>query len=395
MHFFINCTILDTKIKSIRDNCYISVENGIVTDVGNMATLEVSALPTTTTVEDMYHKYVMAGLIDAHCHIFEEPDPELYKGFRYDEDETTAISRALSHLETFYRSGITTLREMGAIDRRNILIKNFISNYPRLPSIVSCGNPITHPTGHFVSRCRHVTGVDQMKTAVDEEVANGADFIKINNTSDLKLSFEELRVAVETAKELGTFVACHSYTFQAMSIAIDAGVKSLEHVAEFDDSLLEKMTKKDVVAVPTHVAAFDSIPGLHPEANTEILLTEIPDATLNDFIEWYNWQIKNLPNLFKSGVKMAIGTDCGFVPTGFDSIHREMTLLVNLGATTWQVLQAATLGSAIACGIDREVGTIEVGKKADLLVLNNNPIEDITNTLDIFGVALRGDFEKF
>ena len=386
---FSNCTYIDIENQKVVPKQAIVINNSHIEYVGDLCNLSPLFLMNSITY-DLNGKYVLPGFIDAHVHIFEEPDSRLYQDFSITEDLDIALDRAINHLETMLYSGITAVREMGTIDRRNILLKNYINNSDQKPELVVCGNPITHSDGHFVSRCRIVDTDSQMKQAVEDEINAGADFIKINNTIRVGMPQHVIETAVKLATQLGKFVACHAYTYDAMKAAINSGVRSLEHVAEFDDQLLEEMREKDIIPIPTFVAAFDSIPSVNPDAKLEILSQTIPDAKLSDFVEWYNWQVKNLPNLFKFGIEFGLGTDAGFVPTTFDSIHREMCLLVKLGATPWQVLKAATIGSAKALGKEKNIGKIARGMQADIVILNEDPIINIKNTKNIYGTVLRG-----
>lgn len=388
-----NCTFVDLHNEICRPNYSVVVDNSIIEYVGDATGLSKIFLDDCVNY-DLAGKFVLPGFIDSHVHIFEEPDSLLFDDFRIDEDLEIAVKRAVKHLNTMLTAGITAAREMGVIERRNIAVKELTRAGYQMPDLVVCGNPITHTDGHFISRCRIVDTGPQMQKAVEEEINAGADFIKINNTIRVGIPQQTLAIAVNTAEKLGTFVACHSYTYNAMKVAINAGVKTLEHVAEFDSNLLNEMSIKGVIPIPTFVAAFDSIPSINPEAQVEILSQTIPDATLHDFIEWYNWQTQNLPELFKSNIDFAIGTDSGFVPTTFDSLHREMALLCKLGATPWQTLRAATIGSAKALGKEKIMGQINVGMLANMVILNQNPTIDIRNSKTLYGVVLKGKFIK-
>jgi len=386
-----NCTLIDIENRVCRHNQSVVIKDKLIEYIGSAKEFSESFLADCKT-HDLSDKYIIPGLIDSHVHIFEEPDDILYKDFRIDENLDIALKRGMKHLDVMLAAGITTVREMGTIERRNITLRNLARQEINKPELVVSGNPITHSGGHFVSRCRIVDNEFQMQKAVDEELNAGADFIKINNTIKVGIPQKTIEAAVSIAQKSGTFVACHSYTHSAMKTAIEAGVHTLEHVADFNQELIDQMREKGIIPIPTFVAAFDSIPALNPEANIEILVKTIPDASMSDFVEWYNWQVQNLPTLFNAGLEFGIGTDAGFVPTTFDSLHREMDLLCKLGATPWQVLIAATIGSAKALGKDKEMGIIKKGMAANIVVLDYDPTLNIKNSKSINSVVLMGKF---
>jgi imidazolonepropionase-like amidohydrolase len=384
---------LDLERQDYRYGSAVIVKDSNIEYIGTINEITPSFMESCETI-DLTDKYLLPGYIDAHVHIFEEPDSDMCQDFRIDEVLENALKRGNRHLDQMLAAGITSAREMGVIDRRNVILRDLVKGVEGKPELVVCGNPITHTDGHYVSRCRIVDNESEMRQAIEEEISSGADFIKINNTIRVGISQKLLGVAVETAGSLGTFVACHSYTHDAMKVAIDAGVKTLEHVADFDQSIMKAMQDKSIIPVPTYVAAYDSIPSVNPEAQVDLLTQTIPDSTFHDFVEWFNWQNQNLPMLLQSGMAFGIGTDSGFVPTTFDSLHRELELLCELGASPWQVLNAATNGSAKAMGRENVMGTLKKGMIANIVILELDPILDIRNSKSIYGTVLRGTFNK-
>jgi imidazolonepropionase-like amidohydrolase len=388
-----NGVFVDLEHENYTYDSAVIVNDSKIEYVGTIMDLAPSFIESCETF-DLTGKYIVPGFIDAHIHIFEEPDGDLCQDFRIDEGLDDALIRGNRHLDQMLAAGITAAREMGAIQRRNIILRDLVRGMDNKTELVVCGNPITHTDGHYVSRCRIVDNEAEMQQAIEEEMEAGADFIKINNTIRVGMSQRVLEVAVKTTESLGTFVACHSYTHAAMKVAIDAGVKTLEHVADFDQTLIGEMQDKSIIPIPTFVAAYDSIPSVNPDAQVELLTQTIPDSTYHDFVEWFNWQNQNLPALLRSGIEFGIGTDSGFVPTTFDSLHRELELLCRLGANPWQVLRAATIGSAKAMGKENVMGSLKPGMTANVVILEQDPISDIRNSKSIYGVVLKGKFHR-
>jgi len=231
---------------------------------------------------------------------------------------------------------------------------------------------------------RRVRGVEEAREVVREKVQAGADFIKVIN-DPVVLSLEELSAITDEAHKLKRRVACHAYKPDAVELALRAGVDTIEHAAPAATDILKECLQRGVTIVPTYVCGLDTM-------DFERSLVE--PGTEETFIEWLELLESGLPVLLQSGVNVAVGTDAGYPPVDFGSACREMEYFVNLGATNLKALQAATISAAQAVGLDDELGTMEVGKLADFVILRENPLRDITAVHRVKMVVLSGQLVR-
>ncbi|MDO5689804.1 MAG: amidohydrolase family protein [Tissierellia bacterium] len=329
---------------------------------------------------DASDKYVIPGLINSHAHSFMEP----YTWDRMSrlEDGIVKISVEVSkNLQKMLHSGITTCREMGSIDNIDIefreLIKDKIFDGPDL---ICAGRPITPTSGHcwwFGVEC---TGVEEVRKAVREAVKKGSDFIKIMPTGgymrtkmkvnhsimkdSLTMRMDEIHAAVEEAHWLGLKVSAHCNGYTGVAACVEAGVDIIDHgqfaVIDRDIQLktLEKMAHQGTWLVPTMSAYFK-------EFDQEIIETK------------YQAVIDSFRMAVESGVSIVLGNDSGVPWVGHDKIYLELKHMSSYGMTNLQALQSATLQPAKMLELEEEIGSIYPGKKANLLILDRNPLEDI------------------
>jgi len=263
------------------------------------------------------------------------------------------------------------LRDVGTYQARNLEIRKAVEEgiYTG-PRIVACGRLITSIGGHAYELGRQVRGVDEIKAAVREEIAAGADFIKVTNYP-IGFSLEELKAIVEEGHRLGKKVACHASDKQSVELALKAGADTIEHAVPFDEDMIERMIEQGTIIVPTYVAALETCKDISKSLITKKQLKEI-------FQPWLNDEKQYLPRAIESGVKIVTGSDAGYPPLHFDSAIAEIELLVELGASPLQALQAATSVAAEAVGLENSLGALEDGKAADVLIVPRNPLKDIT-----------------
>ena len=226
------------------------------------------------------------------------------------------------------------------------------------------------------------TGIDGIKHAVRDRKRSGADFIKtvttggvlhgITSKVDTSLFLDdELLAMTEEAHRFGMHVACHAHGREGIYRAVKANVDTIEHGTLIDEETIDLMIKKQTFLIPTQTAGFginkpDILKQLPPEVRIKI------DKII------YKMKI-NHKLAFEKGVRIAVGTDAGTPgnPHG-TTISEIINMIENLGMTATQALQAATIQSAKAIKMEKEIGSIEIEKFADLVVCNGNPIEQIS-----------------
>ena len=370
-----NLLIDGTGASPIRGGAVL-VKDGMIEAVGSESLLPV---PSDAPCIDFGERTLLPGLIDAHVHLFGTPEPGGFVATQ-DEDEEWLLLRASANARTALAAGITTVRDCGG--RGSIIIslaKATASGLVNGPRIVSCGAPITTTAGHCYYLGLEADGVDGVQKAVRQMHKAGADFIKVmvtgggitrgSNTRASQFSQAELDALTQDAHRLGKRVAGHVHGTQGIQRAVDAGFDTLEHVSwlaaqgqgrDYDRRVVDRMLKQGTMVCRT-IAGFERVP--------------IEDATPEHRF-WPDYEM--LRNMVRDGLKLAAGTDSGIDLTPISGYAYTLETMAGLGGMTFSaVLDAATRSAAEAIGLSDQVGTLEKGKRADLIAVSGNPLEDL------------------
>jgi imidazolonepropionase-like amidohydrolase len=303
------------------------------------------------------------------------------------------ILRAAQDLMSLIKAGFTSVRDCGsklAVHLRAAVEEGTIVG----PRIVTPYLWISHTGGHgdqvllpldWVERAsiksRVVDGVDQCRKACREHFRMGADFFKVTTSGGImsekasakeaQFTVEEVRAVVEEADRIGTFVASHAGGNDGIRVALEAGVKTIEHGYFLDEpAVLELMLKKNVIYVPTLSVSRKLTQG----APYGVSARAVKKA--QDMLEAH-MQAFRLAR--EAGIPIAMGTDFvggSLLPHGENA--QELERLVEGGMTPMEAIMAATSVASKALGLPDEIGTIQEGKSADLLVVDQNPLENIS-----------------
>lgn len=372
--------------------------------------------------------YIIPGLVDCHVHyggVYESSDKDWVC-----ENDLEQAMRSVEQCQQTLRHGFTTARDISryGIHLRNMIDRGFIQG----PTIIPCGRGLTRSGGHadsihfpqeFVKE-HHPWGIiadgeDEVRKACRLVLREGSRCIKLwasgggindwEKETDTHYTLEEIKVMVQEAKEFGVPVAAHCENKESMKRCITAGVTSIEHGEDFDEEMVTWYThyKKKQKELSENLR--------HPE------ITLVP--TIGLYVDWYEQfdppkerdltgcvgdtlgakEIDRIQKSFRrakaAGIKIAVGADsfCSkLTPYGMYT-HNEMYELKKAGMTDEEVLLAATINGAELLGLGSQKGTIEVGKDADMVVLWDNPLEDIRNINreSIFYVFKEGQIVNF
>jgi imidazolonepropionase-like amidohydrolase len=359
----------------------IVVEDGRIVEIG-------SGLDGDTDVP-LDGKSVLPGLFDCHTHVVVSSidtmrliqTPFSYRFFQ-----------AAHNLEATLRIGITTVRDAGGAD---LGIKQAVEDGlvlgPRMHiSLSMLSQTGGHgdgwmPYGGSVRALltKHpgvpetiVDGPDEMRTKVRELIRMGADVIKVATSGGVlsprdkpthaHFRAEELDVLVEEATAAGIFVMAHAQAAPGIKNAIRAGIRSIDHGIYLDDEAIELMLERGTWLVPTLVAPRGVIDAADAGAS-------IPEASVAKAREVVETHAASFATAVAAGVKVAMGTDSGVTPHGENL--RELALMVEGGMTPMQAIEATTRSAAELMGLEHELGTLEPGKRADLVVVDGDPLE--------------------
>ncbi len=347
------------------------------------------AVPPDAEVIDATGMTVMPGLIDCHDHLASE-NYDLLSRWGLDDPASLRFLRTAKVLEDTLASGYTSVRDGGGLDAGfKMAIEEGLIPGPRL--MVSVG--IISPTGGLADRVSPsghrnllyadprlpsgvADGADAVRRTVREMVRAGADVIKFATTGGASsrpghgprdASFEEDEVAaiVSQAASQGRKTMCHAIAGPGLRMAIEAGVGSIEHGCYLSETLdlVQMMADTNTFFVPTLMVY-------------EFHSTVSPPYVRERALALADSHRKSIEMALTLGVKVVAGTDAGGFVHGDNA--RELELLVEKGLTPMQAMQAATGWAAECIGLEDEVGSVEPGKYADLLVIDGDPLAEIS-----------------
>jgi imidazolonepropionase-like amidohydrolase len=268
-----------------------------------------------------------------------------------------------SLLETWAREGVTTVRDLAAAaDLPWFTLRDKLRTNPKYARVVAAGPVFTVAEGFIKEVSLIVTSPEDAQKKVNQLVDDGADVIKIGLNCPLNpvLSREELAAVVKTAHQRGIPVAAHVISAHGLRIALDAGVDDINHLASFgkkSDVLIQRIVKSGVYWIPT----IEPIPPSHREKG-----------------------IDAFRRFIKAGGKVALGNDSGSLPgVQVGMPIKEIQLMHEVGMTPMQIIAAATRHAALVCNLQDELGTLQPGKLADVLVVEGNPLEDLQTLTNV------------
>lgn len=389
--------LIDVRAGRVLTDQAILIEGDRIKEVGPSATVSSHA-PSNARVIDLSSSTVLPGLIDCHTHLTYEPQHNGYTGLGISipREALYGAKNARVTLE----AGFTTVRNVGANGFADIALRDAINagDVPG-PRIDASGPAIGVTGGHcdesllapeFHHKADGVAdGVPALMAKTREIAKYGADCIKIcasggvlskgDSPEALQFSDEEIRAVVTEAHRLGRQVAAHAHGAAGIKQAVMAGVDSIEHASFIDDEAIRLMKEKGTYLVPTiylgdwFMENYARI-GV-PEFMVEKAKIVMPAAR------------KNIGRAFKAGVKVAFGTDAAVYPHGLNA--HEFAVMVRLGLTPMQSIQAATVNAADLLGWSDRVGSIEAGRFADIIAVSGDPTSDVT-TLEHVSFVMKG-----
>jgi len=382
--------VFDSLEGKIKNNKTIVISGKKITWVGDDGSFEKEK---GDKIIDVSGKVILPGMIETHVHLdatgVAQTERELFrtKTFMW---HYIALANAQKHL----MSGFTCVRDCGANPDwspalRRIFDQGILAG-PRLSVsdrfLGSFGNSELVSPDFYVEYYRKYyeipPGIDGLRHAIRERKMYGADFIKTATTggvlhgieSKLEKSFwldEELITMVEEAHRLDMHVACHAHGREGIYRAVKFGIDTIEHGSFIDEEAADLMIKKGTYLIPTHAALINLM-------KSDILNQMPPEVQLKTK-ETAKVQREAHKMAFKNGVKIAIGTDAGTPGNFHGRTGEEVKFMVDyVGMTPIQAMQAATIEGAKAIWMDDKIGSIEVGKFADIVVCSKNPLEDIS-----------------
>jgi len=355
-------------------------------------------------VIDLKEKTVMPGLIDMHVHLEMEFGPSVYIE-RYKLNEGDIAFNSINYAKVTLMAGFTTVRDLGG-SGVNTMLRNAINEGDLIgPRIVSAGKSIATTGGHADPSNGSsqrlmgdpgpkegvINGVDDAKKAVRQRYKNGADVIKITATGGVlsvakngqnpQFTIDEIKAITETAKDYEMHVAAHAHGDEGMRRAILGGVKTIEHGTLMSEKTMELMIEHNAYLVPTITAGKEvtdkaKIKGFYPEIIVPKAL-EIGPKIQGTFGKAY-----------KKGVGIAFGTDAGVFEHGKNG--KEFGYMVEAGMPAIETIQSATITNAEILKMTDKIGVIEIGKFADIIAVDEDPVKNIHTMENVTFVMKNG-----
>ena len=387
--------LLDRPGRPARGPSTIVIRDGRVAEVLSGFEAAATAHLAGAEVIDLRDKFVLPGLVDSHVHLTSDTGGVMSQLEEVQLNPPAKAYNALVNARKTLAAGFTTVRNLGDRDGVTLALRDAIRDGKVVgPNIVDAGTSISTTSGHMDAALgfrddlretldRHdnlCDGADGCRRAVRLQVARGADVIKIATTGGVnsrigaglgqQMFADEAQAIVATARLYGKKVAVHAHGSDGVKIALAAGVNSVEHGTVLDEESLELFRKSGAYYVPT----LSTVNGYLER------LAADPNAYSPAVRAKVDWRIKvtgeSLRKAVPRGVKIAFGTDAGVSKHGRNA--DEFELMVKHGMTPMQALEAATVNAADLLGLNADVGSLETGKRADLIAVDGDPLRDVT-----------------
>jgi imidazolonepropionase-like amidohydrolase len=356
----------------------IVLEGEQILAVGREEKIKIEGVSRTIDCSD---QTLLPGLIDCHNHLSLDPTLDNYL-YRMNDSIPELTLRAATTMAVDLQSGVTTSRCLGDKGFLDVECKKAVhSGLVPGPRLLIATRGIRAPHGHgFVGY--PFSGVEQVRTVVRENLAAGADLIKIYITGTLRspkgipsyFSKEEIQAAVDEAHRVGIPVATHCIGGIGLEWALETGIDTIEHGYFLTDKEIDLLAKSDSWLVMTPSIFF-----------TDARIRTLPPHLIEGHLQQRDEVGQRMNAAIKAGVKFAVGTD-GM----HGGLAQEIKYLVDFGATPTQALMAATRHAARVCGLEESIGTLEPGKFGDIIGVKGDPLEDIGALKRVKTVISRG-----
>ena len=383
-------------------NAAIVVKDGRISEITSQDKLEVGEREEVDVI-DVSGGTLMPGFIEMHTHIHCSAQTDAYTHIMTESDETF-IMRGVGAVRDTLSSGVTTMRDLGSRNRVILPIKAAVENgiIPG-PRMVVAGTPITTTGGHCNMFGTEADTADEVVSAIRNQFKLGADCIKIMSTGGgftpgtnvraPQYPVETLRAAVKDAERLGLRVASHCHATTGVKNCVNAGIHNLIHCSwlaeneedmyDYDPDYSDMIAEKGLYVDPTlALGRLNSIRGRNRPPGSGAMGD--PER-----------RFEILRDMWDRGVKFVTGMDSGMTNANFDDFaYIPQVMVEEMRITPMEAIVCSTKTSAECLGLDDEIGALEVGKSADILIINGNPNDDITALHDVNTIVSQGKVVK-
>jgi imidazolonepropionase-like amidohydrolase len=375
-------------------------ESGRITNIADARTVRWGS---DVTHIDLGDRTLLPGLIDMHVHLDSPADIGGYRGLEFTDSfwGMTAVGNAKAMLD----AGFTTVRNVGSSNRNDIGLKQAIDNgYAVGPRIVPAGFAIGATGGHCDStflppsleKDAKAEGIadssDELRYQVRRQRKYGAEVIKICATGGVfsrntepgqqQLSEEHMRVIADEAHQWGIRVAAHAHGGDGIKAAVKAGIDTIEHASLVDDEGIK------LAAARSRPVWFSMDIYNTDYTQAEGAKNGVLEDNLRKDREVAQIQRDNFRKAHKAGVKMVFGSDAGVMPHG--TAGGQFKTMVEYGMSPMEAIQAATRNGAQALGREKDVGAIAIGRFADIIAVDGDPLSNVRELESVDAVVKGG-----
>ena len=420
-----NVTVIDTRTGKALAGKNVFIENGLIQSVASSSN---KSQPANLQVVDGTGKFLLPGLADAHIHFFQSgslytrPDAlDLRKKVPYEKEIKFTSENVTDYLQRYLRLGITSVIDVGG-PFANFNIRDSVSKTITSPNILVTGPLFSMVEDDFFGKDKpieKITSPQEADMLFDKMMTRRPDFIKIwyiaNAANPAEKNFALIKYIADKTHAKGLKLAVHATELGTAELAVDAGADILVHSVDdklITESFIQKLKARNVTLIPTLIVGINyyrSFSGKLPHNMQDLLwanpftygsLTDpetMDTATMPRVLKMLRRtgipesekktmaiMQANLKKLFAAGVNIASGTDAGNIGTMHASSYlQELEAMQQAGLSNAEILKASTINVATAFGKEKNWGSIEKGKQADLLLLTKNPLESLQNLSSI------------
>jgi imidazolonepropionase-like amidohydrolase len=382
-HHLLLGRVLTCRDDEVIEDGFVEVEGDTIKAVG-----QASELGSRRAEGHATGGTILPGLIQSHGHLAWDGIHDLAAQSMNDPPEISAYKCAANMLLNL-RAGVTTFRDLG-MKRSNLFAKQAVAQgiFPG-PRLLVCGEALVQTGGHTYWCCHEASGADEMRRAVRQQVRGGADLIKIMACHDkLEFTDAELEAVIDEAHRNGLPVTAHATFDEAIARVAGAGIDCIEHGGRMSDSTIDLLVKKGLPIITTFAPILQ-------QSQPEIAKAYgIPDWKLAERQRMAADPARYAGNIAaaRAGVPIAFGTDCGSPAVQHDVIAPELAFMIKLGVKrdAYDAIRSATVVPAKIHKLDQKIGTLEVGKLADVIVVDGNPLADINDIAKVSMTFVEG-----
>jgi imidazolonepropionase-like amidohydrolase len=436
----VGATLIKTQEKGTIANSYVLLKDSIIYQIGTWNPKKVK-FPANTTIIDASDKYIIPGMVDAHIHFFQSgglytrPDGlDLTSRVPYKDELAWIRANIDDCFSRYIRCGITSVVDLGG-PMWNFDIRDHANKSIVAPRVFICGPLIASYQPKALTTDEppiiKVNNIEEALKLVDEQIKMNTDFIKIwyvnpSRGRDLDITSPEnfypiVEAIIKEAKKYNKPVYVHAYELdETVKRALKAGADVLVHSVkdkEVDEEFIKLAKQNKISYIPT-LWVFSSYESVYSKkikltkqeqllGNPHVIASysdmyDLADSEIDNRIKKYQADpnsiepspiiMKNLKKVYDNGINICAGTDAGNVGVIHGpSLYREFLMMRKAGMSNRDIIVSATLNPAKMLRKDKQLGSIEIGKLADIVVLNSNPLDTILNCADIFKVIKNGN----